>query len=121
MCVSEVSGQARLRRDCSYGQSKHIQTAAHSAKEAESGDSRGTDYADATPAAEYSGKPQNGKHYFVLGSAITLRAAIETTAETLRRRELPGRIGVDRCVRYSREFCSRFTEVARSANGGQSG
>jgi hypothetical protein len=30
--------------------SKHIQTAAHSAKEAESGDSRGTDYADATPA-----------------------------------------------------------------------
>ncbi len=34
----------------SEGVSKHIQTVAHSAKEAESGDSRGTDYADATPA-----------------------------------------------------------------------
>lgn len=38
--------------------SKHIQTAAHSAKEAESGDSRGTDYADATPAGSIAGTPK---------------------------------------------------------------
>jgi hypothetical protein len=45
--------------------SKHIQTAAHSAKERNLEIPEETDYADATPAREYSGKPENGKDYFV--------------------------------------------------------
>jgi hypothetical protein len=89
--------------------SKHIQTAAHSAKEAESGDSRGTDYADATPAREYSGKPENGKNYFALETAITLnKVRGNLTAEALRRR--------DSLLRWPAVSLARFKELSLGNN-----
>src|SRR5262245_34680129 len=64
ICDFEVSGQARLRRDCSRISSKHIQTAEPSAKGGFSVLQRKLTTLMQTPGPKYRGKSQNGKHYF---------------------------------------------------------
>src|SRR5258706_973757 len=72
ICVGEVSGQARLRRDCSSPKGEQ----AHS-NGGTFGEGSGilrfqrTDHADATPARQYSDKLENGKDYLALRDQFT--------------------------------------------------